>query len=72
MTNIELALTNLGEASAIEIHKSNNSHNMKKLKDDTNKAGNIVNKAKTELESVIHKKIITKENHIELTDNNNL
>ncbi len=32
MTNIELALTNLGEAAAVEIHKENNSLGMNELK----------------------------------------
>ena len=32
MTNIELALTNLGEASAVEFHKNNNSQGVKQLK----------------------------------------
>ncbi len=32
MTNIELALTNLGEAPAVEFHKNNNSQGVKQLK----------------------------------------
>lgn len=31
MTNLELALTNLGEATAVEFHKKNNSQGMKEL-----------------------------------------
>ena len=41
MTNIELALTNLGEATAVEFHKKNNSQGLKQLKKDMSKAGNI-------------------------------
>lgn len=29
MTNIELVLTNLGEATAVELHKKNNSKGLK-------------------------------------------
>ena len=34
MTNIELALTNLGEATAVEFHKKNDSKGLKELKND--------------------------------------
>ena len=32
MTNIEIALTNLGEATAVEFHKKNDSKGLKELK----------------------------------------
>lgn len=69
MTNIELALTNLGEAAAVEIHKSNNSKGMNELQVDVNKAGNVLNKAKQQLESEIKRPVVTSENYIELTNN---
>lgn len=62
MSNIELALTNLGEASAIEIHKKSNSQGLKELKQDTYKAGKVLNKAKNELEQELEKSIIDTEN----------
>ena len=46
MTNIELALTNLGEAAAVELHKSYESQGMKELKNNMQKAGKVLNKAK--------------------------
>ena len=46
MTNLELALTNLGEATAVEYHKKNNSIGVDELKQDMNKAGNVLNKAR--------------------------
>lgn len=46
MSNIELTLTNLGEATAIEFHKKNNSHGVKELKQDVTKAGKVLNTAK--------------------------
>lgn len=69
MTNIELALTNLGEAAAVEIHKKNDSYGMPNLKTDVNKAGRIMNKAKTELEKELERSIISSENYIDLTSN---
>ena len=72
MTNIELALTNLGEVAAVEIHKKNNSYGIKELQKDMTKAGNVLNKAKIELENELERKVVTSENYIELTEENNL
>lgn len=49
INNPELTLTNLGEAAAVEIHKSNNSQGMYELQDDMKKAGNVLNKSKQQL-----------------------
>ena len=68
MTNIELALTNLGEATAVEFHKKNNSNGLKELKQDMNKAGKVLNKAKNEIENELDRSIVTSENYIELTN----
>lgn len=68
MTNIELALTNLGEAAAVEIHQKNDSYGMPNLKIDVNTAGKIMNKAKNELEGVLERSIISSENYIDLTN----
>lgn len=70
MTNIELALTNLGEAAAVEIHKKNNSQGLGDLKDDMNKAGKVLNKAKEQLENELERPVVTSENYIDLTNNN--
>ena len=69
MTNIELALTNLGEAAAVEIHKKNNSQGLDNLKDDMNKAGKVLNKAKEQLENELERPLVTSENYIDLTNN---
>ena len=69
MTNIELALTNLGEAAAVEIHKKKDSYGMNNLKTDVNKAGNIMNKARTALENELERSIISSENYLDLTSN---
>ena len=72
MTNIELALTNLAEASAVEIHKSNESACMNDLKKDANDAGKVMKKAKDELEDKIKRPVVTSENHLDLTNKNRL
>lgn len=68
MINIELALTNLGEAAAVEIHKQNDSQGMIELKHDVNEAGQVLNKAKKELEDKLGRPVITNENYLDLTD----
>lgn len=67
MTNIELALTNLGEATAVEFHRENDSKGLSQLKSDMNKAGNVLNKAKKEIESELRRTIVTTNNFIDLT-----
>ncbi len=72
MTNIELALTNLGEATAVEFHKKNDSKGLKELKNDMSEAGNVINSAKKEIERKLERPIVTSDNYIELTEDNNL
>ena len=72
MTNIELALTNLGEATAVEFHKENDSKGLKELKNDMSEAGTVINSAKKEIERKLERPIITSDNYIELTEDNNL
>lgn len=72
MSNIELALTNLGEATVVEFHKKNNSQGLKELKKDMNKAGKVLNKAKQEIENELERSVVTSENYIELTQKEEL
>lgn len=72
MCNIELALTNLGEATAVEFHQKNDSHGMKQLKDDMKDAGHVINTAKKEIENKLERPIVTANNYIELTKDNDL
>lgn len=72
MSNIELALTNLGEATAVEFHKKNNSQGLKELKKDMNKAGKVLNRAKQEIENELERPVVTSENYIELTQKEEL
>lgn len=72
MTNIELALTNLGEAAAVEFHQNNNSIGLDELKSDVNKAGKVLNKAKNEIELELKRPVVTSLNYIDLTVNKDL
>ncbi len=72
MTNIELALTNLGEATAVEFHKKNDSKGLKELKNDMSEAGTVINSAKKEIERKLERPIVTSDNYIELTEDDNL
>lgn len=72
MTNLELALTNLGEAAAVEFHKKNDSFGRDELKEDMHKAGNVLNKAKQEIEKELEQPVVTSENYIELTQKEKL
>lgn len=72
MTNIELALTNLGEATAVEFHMKNDSKGLKELKNDMSESGSVINSAKKEIERKLERPIVTSDNYIELTEDNNL
>lgn len=67
MTNMELALTNLGETTAVEIHNKRNTIGIKPLKEDVKDAGGIMHLAKEEIESKLEIPIIVQENYIDLT-----
>ena len=69
MGKLELAITNLAEVTANEMHNINNSFGLEKLKDDVQEAGKITGKARRDIEEKIGKKIIEKTNHRNLTQN---
>jgi len=67
MTNIELALTNLGEASAVEIHNENKTQGFNNLKKDMKLAGEVTKVARKKLESNVKKSVVSKTNYKALT-----
>ena len=67
MTSLELALTSLGEATATELHRENDSYGMGELKDDADDAGKVINTAKREIEKHLKKPVVSKQNHLDLT-----
>ena len=69
MTNIELALTNLGEASAVELHNKNMTIGFEGLKVDTKIAGSVTKVAREALEEHLKETVVSKANYKQLTDN---
>lgn len=69
MGKLELAITNLAEVTANEMHNTNNSFGLEELKDDVQEAGKITGKARKEIEGKIGKKIAQKTNYRNLTQN---
>lgn len=67
MGKLELAITNLAEVTANEMHNTNNSFGLKELKEDVQEAGKITGKARREIEEKIGKKIVDKNNYESLT-----
>jgi len=68
MTDVELIFTMLGELSTKEITKERDSKDFPNLKKDANDGGRVSGNARKELESIIKKKIVSKENRFDLTD----
>lgn len=68
MNKLELAITNLAEVTANEMHDINNSKGIDNLKTDVIKSGKIAGEARARIEKEIGKKIATKENYKELTN----
>lgn len=69
MGKLELAITNLAEVTANEMHNTNNSFGLEELKDDVQEAGKITGKARREIEGKIGKKVAEKTNYKNLTKN---
>lgn len=59
-SDIGLALTNLGEVTARELHINNNSLGVESLKEDTKQAGHIIKNARIEIEEKMKKDKIEK------------
>ena len=68
MTNLELALTNLGEVTAKEYHIKNDSVGVDELKRDVNKAGKVLNDAKKIIELELERPVVSSENYLDLTN----
>lgn len=68
MGKLELAITNLAEVTANEMHNTNNSFGLEELKDDVQEAGKITGKARKEIEEKMGKKVAEKTNYKELTE----
>lgn len=70
MGKLELAVTNLAEVTANEMHNANNSLGLEELKSDVQEAGKITGKARIEIEKKIGKKVADKNNYKKLANEN--
>lgn len=70
MGKLELAITNLAEVTANEMHDINNSFGLEELKEDVQEAGKISGKARKEIEGKIGRKVANKDNYKNLTNSN--
>lgn len=70
MDDFELIFTMLGERSTTEIHRTENSQGKPKLKHDANRGGKIAGIARKELEKEIGRSIVSKQNFLLKSKNN--
>lgn len=64
MDDFELIFTMLGERSTTEIHKTDNSKGVSKLKQDAKRGGRIAGIAKEQLEREIGRPVVSKNNYL--------
>ena len=69
MSDIELTLTMLGEATAKELHKANNTIGGDNIKKDVKKAGIIAGNAREQIEKETGKSVVSSSNLLELNGN---
>jgi len=64
MDDFELIFTMLGERATTEIHRTENSHGVPKLKSDAKAGGDIAGGARKKLEKRLGKSIVSKKNYL--------
>ena len=64
MDDFELIFTMLGERSTTEIHRTEDSQGMNKLKSDANAGGDIAGNARKQLEKRLGRSVVTKNNFL--------
>lgn len=65
MSPMELALATLAEVTTTELHRTNDSHGMRALKNDANTGGNIAAITRRNIEKELGKPVVTSENAID-------
>jgi len=63
MDDFELIFTMLGERSTTEIHRTEDSKGVSKLKDDAKRGGNIAGTAREQLEKELKKSVVSDKNY---------
>lgn len=69
MTDLELILTMLGEATTTKLTKDRDSKGFKKLKKDAKDGGNVAGRTRKDIESQSPEKVVSKENYLETPEN---
>ncbi len=64
MDDFELIFTMLGERSTTEIHRTENSEGLTKLKHDAHRGGKVAGNARKELEKELKRPVVTKNNYL--------
>ncbi|MBO5476476.1 MAG: Bro-N domain-containing protein [Clostridia bacterium] len=72
MSNLELALLTLAEATTTELHKTNDSQGVKELKDDAKEGGGIASVTRKNIEKKIKRPVVTSENAIDFINKKKL
>ncbi len=67
MGDFELIFTMLGERATTEIHRTEDSRGVPKLKYDAKAGGNIAGNARKDLEKKLGKSIVTKDNYLAIS-----
>jgi DNA-damage-inducible protein D len=66
MTDLELILTMLGEATATKIHQDRHSHGFDQLKQDAKEAGEVAGNTRKDIEQRTHKRVVSTDNYLAL------
>lgn len=66
-TNLELALTTLGEATSAELHRNRDTQGFEKLQEDASEAGKIAGNSRREIEKKLGRSVVTSENFLSQT-----
>lgn len=63
MSDLELALTTLGETAAVALHQARNSNSFSDLRADTEDAGRIVARTRKQIERLSHREVVNPGSH---------
>ncbi len=66
MTDLELILTMLGEATATTLHRERDSQDMPELQKDAREAGDVAGSTRKDIEARTGKKVVSPNNYVDL------
>ena len=67
MTDLELILTMLGEATSTALHQERDSQGFDRLQTDTRDAGNVAGRTRRDIETQTGVPVVSSENYLHLT-----